>query len=117
MVPPSAAAVVLVRFPFSDLSQTKVRPALVLANADRGDWILCQITSNPYGDPLAMPLSDQDFQVGTLNAPSFARPAKLFTASADLMVGQVGRLGAAAFRRVLDRVVSVFRTAEAEAGV
>ena len=92
MVSPSGSAVVLVRFPFSDLSQTKLRPALVLADAGRGDWILCQITSNPYGDPRALSLADADFQSGALRSPSYARPGKLFTASEDLFVRQVGRL-------------------------
>jgi len=32
--------VILVRFPFSDLSQSKLWPAVVLVHADRGDWIL-----------------------------------------------------------------------------
>ena len=40
MVTPAAGAVVLVRFPFSDLSQAKLRPTVVLADAGRGDWIL-----------------------------------------------------------------------------
>jgi mRNA interferase MazF len=40
MVTPTAGAIVLVRFPFSDLSQAKLRPAVVLADAGRGDWIL-----------------------------------------------------------------------------
>ncbi len=56
MVPPAASAVVLVRFPFSDLSQTKLRPAVVLADAGRGDWMLCQVTSKPYGDGRAIKL-------------------------------------------------------------
>jgi mRNA interferase MazF len=43
----AAGSVTLIPFPFSDLSQSKIRPALVLANAERGDWILCQITSKP----------------------------------------------------------------------
>jgi mRNA interferase MazF len=43
--------VVLVRFPFSDLSWSKLRPAVVLAHAGGVDWVLCQVTSNPYGDP------------------------------------------------------------------
>jgi mRNA interferase MazF len=47
MVTPAARAIVLVRFPFSDLSHAKLRPTVVLAHAGRGDWILCQITSNP----------------------------------------------------------------------
>ena len=35
MVSPAAGKVVLVRFPFSDLSQSKLRPAVILADADR----------------------------------------------------------------------------------
>ena len=37
MVTPTAGSVVLVPFPFSDLSQSKRRPAVVLASAERGD--------------------------------------------------------------------------------
>jgi len=40
MVTPSIGSVVLVRFPFSDLSASKLRPAVVLAGVDRDDWIL-----------------------------------------------------------------------------
>jgi hypothetical protein len=39
VVTPVAGAVGMVRFPFSDLSQAKLRPAVVLADAGRGDWI------------------------------------------------------------------------------
>ena len=51
MVAPAAGGVILARFPFSDLSEARLRPAAVLADPDRGDWILCQVTSNPYGGP------------------------------------------------------------------
>jgi hypothetical protein len=40
VVPHPAGSVVLVRFPFSDLSKTKLRPAVVLADVGRGDRIL-----------------------------------------------------------------------------
>jgi len=66
VVAPTAAAVVLVPFPFSDLSRAKLRPAVVLADAGRGDWILCQVTSKPYGDPRALPLGNSDFESGAL---------------------------------------------------
>ncbi len=59
MVTPAARAAVLVPFPFSDLSQAKLRPAVALAAVGRGDWILCQITSNPYGDTQAIALQAQ----------------------------------------------------------
>ncbi len=37
----AAGQVVVLPFPFSDLSQNKYRPALVLADAGRGDWVAC----------------------------------------------------------------------------
>ena len=45
-----------------------------------GDWMLCQITSNPYGDARAILLTDESFAVGALRVTSYARPGKLFTA-------------------------------------
>jgi mRNA interferase MazF len=111
VVIPAAGDVILVPFPFSDLSSTKVRPAVCLAGAGRGDWVVCQITSSPYGDPLAEPLNSRDFATGGLPVASFARPGKLFTPNSSLMVGIVGRLNPAALQRLLDAVVKVFRPA------
>ena len=107
MVPSAAGAIVLVRFPFSDLSQSKLRPAIVLADAGRGDWILCQVTSNPYSDARALILTDESFHGGGLQRTSYARPAKLFTANHELMEAEVGVLTAEALRQVIDAVVEV----------
>lgn len=109
MGPLAAGDVVLVPFPFSDLSEAKLRPAVCLADAGRGDWVLCQVTSNPHGDPAAVPLVAADFASGSLQLDSFARPGKLFTASRGLVVRSVGRLNPAAFDRLLDAVVALFR--------
>ena len=105
------SVVVVVRFPFSDLSQTKLRPAVVLADAGRGDWILCQVTSNPYGDPHAVSLPHTRFASGSLRTDSYARPARLFTASSELMVAQVAELRAEALREIIDAIVAILRGA------
>jgi mRNA interferase MazF len=63
----------LVPFPFSDLSRTKLRPAVILADAGRRDWILCQITSNPYGDEHSVQITDGSFESGSLRVTSYAR--------------------------------------------
>jgi mRNA interferase MazF len=81
VVTPSAGSVILVPFPFSDLSASKLRPAVVLADAGRGDWVPCQITSKPYYDPRAIELTGGDFAGGSLHVVSYARPGKLFTAN------------------------------------
>jgi mRNA interferase MazF len=99
--------VVLVRFPFSDLSSSKLRPAVVLAHASGTDWILCQITSNPYGDPAAVSLNAASFASGGLGRESVARPGKLFTANESLFVKAVGRLTQVAHRGLISSVVAV----------
>ena len=106
---PSAGSIVLVPFPFSDLSQSKLRPAVVLAGAGRGDVVLCQITSNPYADPLAVELSASDFVTGSLQRTSYARPGKLFTASSILLVRVVGTLRPESLSRITECVVELLR--------
>lgn len=107
MVSPSVGAIVLIPFPFSDLSRAKLRPALVLADAGWGDWVLCQITSKPYADPRAVPLDDEDFESGSLRLKSYARPGKLFTANATLIATQAGQLKRDSFIRVREAVVAL----------
>lgn len=101
--------VVLVPFPFSDLSQSKLRPAVVLADVGRGDFVLCQVTSNPYGDPHAVELTQADFASGSLARTSYARPGKLFTADGQLIQRQVGVLTTAALDRVTTAAVLLLR--------
>jgi mRNA interferase MazF len=109
VVTPATGEVVLVPFPFSDLAHAKVRPAVCLAPAGRGDWVLCQITSNPYGDPAAVPLDAPDFASGSLLVASFARPGKLFTAHSGLMIRSVGVLTPAPFAPILSAVVAILQ--------
>jgi len=101
--------VILVPFPFSDLSQSKVRPAVCLADAGRGDWILCQLTSNPFGDPDAIQLDAADFASGGLRVTSYARPGRLFTANESLLIRSVGTLQAASIAGLLDAIVELLR--------
>jgi mRNA interferase MazF len=109
MVTPSAASVVLVSFPFSDLTRTKLRPAVVLASAGLDDWILCQVTSNAYADARAVKISDADFLTGGLHRESYARPGKLFTANLSLIVAEVGTLEGESFELIIEAVVELLR--------
>ena len=101
--------VVLLSFPFSDLSRSKLRPALLLAGVGRADWIICQITSNPHADPRAIPLSGSDFVRGGLQRLSFVCPGKLFTANESLFSGRPGSIDLSTFIRVREAVIAVIR--------
>jgi mRNA interferase MazF len=82
----------------------------VLAGAGRGDWILCQVTSNPYGDPIAIELTPANFDSGSLHQQSYARPAKLFTANESLVAKSVGRLTRQKAILVRDAVIQILTT-------
>ena len=110
MVLPTVAEVVLVPFPFSDLSQTKLRPAIVLADVGQGDWILCQVTSNAYTDVRAIELSKSDIDGGSLRVISYARPGKIFTANQSLIVSVVGSLNPPVFRHIIEAVVTLLQS-------
>ena len=107
--------VVLVRFPFSDLSASKLRPAVVLAELDRQDFILAQITSQPYADPRSIQLEESSFSHGGLQRTSFARPGKLFTAHVSLIDRSVGSLTNASLESIRSAVIKVISGAAAPA--
>ena len=109
MEPLAAGAVALVPFPFSDFSQSKYRPVVVLAHAGRHDFVVCQVTSNRYADTGAVELSESDFAEGSLRRLSFARPGKLFTAHIGLLRVRVGALAPRSHARIVDRVVALLR--------
>ena len=110
MVTPSPDSIVVVPFPFSDLSGAKLRPAVVLTDAGRGDWLLCQITSNPYSDPDAIPITSKELQKGVLTSTiSFARPMKLFTASESVIDKRVAIVKDATFKAILRATIESLR--------
>ena len=105
----AAGQVVLLPFPFSYLSRSKFRPALLLADAEHGDWIACQITSNPYTDTHAVLLTDGDFTFGGLQRLSHIRPGKLFTANASLFATTAGVIAADKLSEARNAVVALIR--------
>ena len=78
--------IVVLRYPFSDFSGTKRRPALVIADLDGDDVILCQITSQAKTDRYAVKIQELDFTDGKLNTASVIRPNKIFTADSNIIL-------------------------------
>lgn len=105
----AAGQVVLLPFPFSDLTRSKLRPALLLADAGRDDWIACQITSNPYADPHAILLAPGDFTSGGLQRASYARPGKLFTANVSLFAAAAGLVAQGRLDEVRNALIAIIQ--------
>ena len=101
--------VVVVPFPFSDLSQAKRRPALVVSKLEGDDVILCQITSQSIKDNYAIPLDDKDFETGSLKQPSNIRPNRIFTADSHIVLYKVGNLTKEKLNEIIEKVVEIIR--------
>ena len=93
--------IVVIPFPFSDLSGSKKRPALVLTNLQGDDIILCQITSQQTQDKYAIPLSEQDFSFNKLPVLSNVRPNRIFTADKSIIVKKVAAINKNVFTTVI----------------
>jgi mRNA interferase MazF len=102
--------VVVVPFPFSDLTQAKRRPALVIAVLQGDDVILCQITSQTVADRYAITIGMDDFSTGSLNQVSNVRPNRLFTADRQIILYKVGQLTSEKFDEVIAKIVDILQT-------
>lgn len=101
--------VVVVPFPFSDLTQAKRRPALVISVLEGDDLILCQITSRSIRDNYAISLDDKDFEAGSLKQPSNVRPNRIFTADSHIVLYRVGNLKPDKLNKIIEKVIEIIR--------
>ncbi len=104
--------VVVVPFPFSDLSQSKRRPTIVLSALDGNDVILCQITSKQTFDQYTIELNENDFQIGNLSQQSNIRPNRIFTIESSLILYRIGKLNEEKLNRVIEKVIHILRTSQ-----
>lgn len=102
--------VVVTPFPFSDLSEAKRRPALVIAPLTGDDVILCQITSKNVGDSYAIPISKTDFTNGSLPKDSNIRPNRIFTADSNIVLYRAGVLASDKVQQVITQIIEIINS-------
>ena len=101
--------VVVIPFPFSDLSQSKRRPALIIASLAGDGAILCQITSKTIKDIYAIAIDDGDFDAGSLKQAGNIRPNRLFTADSHIILYRVGHIKNDKLSQVVERLIEIIR--------
>ena len=100
--------VVLAPLPYTDLSDAKIRPCLVLADVGMGDWVVCEITSVPQTRLGDIELRRSDMRHGELRFDSQVRPGRLHTLN-DAVFGQtVGGVSSAKRAEVMAAVRGLF---------
>lgn len=101
-------SILLVPFPFTDLSTVKRRPVLVVSktsdNAKNSDLITCAITSNTIKKPYSISIDNSSLTEGELPIASRVLISKLFTIEKSLIIKAFAKLS----DDVLDTVTEIF---------
>jgi len=101
--------VVVTPFPFSDLTSSVKRPALVIATLKGEAIILCQITSKGRIDPYQISLSKKDFLEGNLKINCFIKPSILFTLRNSVILYKAGKLDKNKIKEVEEKVCEIIK--------
>lgn len=100
---------ILIHFPFSDLSRSKLRPAVVVGMADFDNVILCQITSKAPDSATSVQITSRDISgKNELRSLSYTRANKLFTTDPGLATRKLGSLTTLARRRLHAKISQAF---------
>ena len=97
--------IVVIEFPFSNLSESKKRPVLVLKNPKGEDLIVVQITGSSYEKNSEILLKTGDFKQGSLNRDSYIRIDKIASVEKSLIKYQIGSLNQKKFDEVLKKII------------
>lgn len=98
--------IVLVPFPYSDLSSAKRRPVLIISNNNYNnsfpDILVCVITSNFFKDDYSVLLKDYDLEIGILPEQSVIKCHKLFTIQQSQILKRFSIINKAKFDEVIN---------------
>lgn len=113
-----AGQIVLFKFPQTDLTNGKPRPALLLAKlpGDYNDWLVCMISSQVHQyiegvDDLISPDSPDFLQSG-LKAQSVFRVSRLAVANEDIFLGTTGEISQDRLLKIKNNLVNWIQSTE-----
>ena len=102
----SEGQIVLFRFPQTDQTAGKLRPALVIRRlpGQHNDWLICMISSNldqevPEFDEVITP-DDFDFKESGLKVASLIRIGRIAVVDGDILLGKLGQIHAQRLLRI-----------------
>ncbi len=97
--------IVLIPFPYSDLTLSKRRPALIISNEKINkmqDKICCLITTKPHKDDLI--ITKDDIDDGELPFKSFIKPHKIFTIDENIIIKKLCKINNTLHNSVVNKL-------------
>jgi mRNA interferase MazF len=100
--------VVVAKYPFSNLSSSKKRPAVVVAKLEGFDPIVCPVSSSYRADKYSVGVSEKDLEDGYLKYESSIRPTSILTLERSLILYKIGHLKEGKINELQERIVQIF---------
>ena len=98
--------IVLISFPFTDLSGVKLRPAVILANKT-SDVIVAFLTTNTkYKDHYDIKIKPN--KINGLKKFSILKISKIMTLHRELIMGKIGNINKSQIRQINVKLVKLF---------
>ncbi len=105
--------IVIIGFPFSDLTRIKKRPALIISNEtvnNTGDYLMVQVTSRIRNDSLSLPISNTDFVNGKyLPLQSCIRLHKIFLLNESLIISKNTAVNTSFLDSVIEKITKLIK--------
>jgi mRNA interferase MazF len=103
--------IILIPFPYTDLTETKQRPAIIVSNNNYNDTlddvVVCAVTSKFQRDEFCIELLDKDLDYGNLPEVSFVKAHKLLTIHKSKIIKKYSRVKEDYFSTIQDRIADL----------
>ncbi len=100
--------IILTPFPFTDLSASKVRPAVIVSDKALGDDIVVSFISSDYRKKSALDLKIEKTPKNGLKKNSIIKISKLATLDKKIILGELGGVDSGLEKKIDNNLKKVF---------
>lgn len=103
--------IILVPFPFSDLSSSKTRPALVISKKELpwDDILVCAITSKEGKKEFESVLDESSLSEGSLPVKSYVRIHKVATLNKNIVKAKLARINSKSLKEISNKLSDIIK--------
>lgn len=104
--------IILIPFPYSDLTASKKRPALIILNkklSKMEDVICCLVTTHPHKDDVS--IEKDSFDNGKLPFKSWVKPHRIFTIDKRIIIKKICTINDSFYDKLIEKITSFIKRA------
>lgn len=109
---PKKGKIILIPFPFTDLSASKVRPAVIVSNFSQGEDIIVAFISSAKNKlqktDIVLNSKDKNFSKTGLKTDSVIKTGKLATLDKKIILGEIGEVSIEIEREINKKIKILF---------